>query len=220
MIKIKLLAATVLAAGLLFGTQSAQAHCDSIDGPVAKAALTALDTGNVNLALPFAPATAEGEIKAAFVQSLKVRALGPEAKTLADRAFIETTVRLHRAGEGAPFTGLKPAGLDHGPAIPAAERAIETGNLAPVRALLAEEVEHGLLARLAHAQETQKGAKEPKTTKDVPAARERVSAELGFVTYVEGLRQAVHGAAGHDTKTKPKQGWRLCGASLNQWREL
>ena len=200
MIKIKLLAATVLAAGLLFGTQSAQAHCDSIDGPVAKAALTALDTGNVNLALPFAPATAEGEIKAAFVQSLKVRALGPEAKTLADRAFIETTVRLHRAGEGAPFTGLKPAGLDHGPAIPAAERAIETGNLAPVRALLAEEVEHGLLARLAHAQETQKGAKEPKTTKDVPAARERVSAELGFVTYVEGLRQAVHGAAGHEHK--------------------
>ena len=42
MIKIKLLAATVLAAGLLFGTQSAQAHCDSIDGPVAKAALTAM----------------------------------------------------------------------------------------------------------------------------------------------------------------------------------
>ena len=138
MIKIKLLAASVLAAGLLFGTPSAQAHCDSIDGPVAKAALTALDTGNVNLALPYAPATAESEIKAAFAQSLKVRELGPEAKTLADRAFIETTVRLHRAGEGAIYTGLKPAGIDYGPAIPAAERAIETGNLAPVRALLVE----------------------------------------------------------------------------------
>lgn len=200
MIKIKMLAASVLTVGLLFGSQSAQAHCDSIDGPVAKAALAALDTGNVNLALSYAPSKAESEIKAVFTQSLKVRALGPDAKTLADRAFVETTVRLHRAGEGAAYTGLKPAGIDYGPAIPAAERAIETGNLAQVKALLVEEVEHGLHARLAHALETQKGAKEPKTTKDVPAARERVSAELGFVTYVEGLRQAVHGAPGHEHK--------------------
>jgi len=198
MIKIKILAAAALTAGLLFGSQSAQAHCDSIDGPVAQAALAALDTGNVNLALPYAPATAESEIKAAFAQSLKVRALGPEAKMLADRAFIETTVRLHRAGEGAAYTGLKPAGINHGPAIPAAERAIATGNLAQVKALLAKELEHGLRARFVHAYETHKNAKQPKTAKDVPAARERVSAELGFVTYVEGLRQAVHGAAGHE----------------------
>jgi hypothetical protein len=199
MTKIKLLVVPILAAGLLFGSQGAQAHCDSVDGPVAKAALAALETGNVNLALPYAPATAEGKIKAAFAQSLKVRGLGPEAKALADRAFIETTVRLHRAGEGAAYTGLKPAGIDHGPAIPAAERAVETISLAPVKALLVEELEHGLHARLAHVQEVQKeGRKEPKTTKDVPAARKRVSAELEFVTYVEGLRQAIHGSPGHE----------------------
>ena len=200
MIKIKMLAASILAAGLLFGSQSAQAHCDSIDGPVAKAALAALDTGNVNLALPYAPATAETEVKAVFIQTLKVRALGPDAKTLADRAFIETTVRLHRAGEGAAYTGLKPAGIDYGPAIPAAERAIETGNLAQVKALLVEEVDHALRARLAHVLETQKDIKEPNTTEDVPAARARASAELGFVTYVEGVRQAVDGAPGHEHK--------------------
>jgi hypothetical protein len=168
MIKIKMLAASVLAAGLLFGSQSAQAHCDSIDGPVAKAALAALDTGNVNLALPYAPATVESEIKTAFAQSLKVRVLGPEAKTLADRAFIETTVRLHRAGEGAAYSGLKPAGIDYGPAIPAAERAIETGNLAQVKALLVEEVEHGLHVRSAHVLEAQKGVKEPKRQRTSP----------------------------------------------------
>lgn len=200
MIKIKLLAASVLAAGLLFGSQSAQAHCDSIEGPVAKAALAALDSGNVNLALPYAPARAENEIQAAFTQSLKVRALGPEAKALADRAFIETTVRLHRAGEGAAYTGLKPTGIDYGPAIPAAERAIETGNLARVKALLVEEVEHGLHARFAHVADAQKAVKEAKTAKDVPSARERVSAELGFVTYIEGLRQAAHGSPGHEHK--------------------
>ena len=42
------------------------------------------------------------------------------AKTLADRYFMETAVRLHRLGEKAPYTGLKPAGTDFGPAIGAA----------------------------------------------------------------------------------------------------
>jgi hypothetical protein len=54
---------------------------------------------------------------------------------VADRWFFETAVRVHRAGEGAPFTGLKPAGLDVGPVIPTAERALETetsGELAEV----------------------------------------------------------------------------------------
>lgn len=197
MIKIKTLMASVIAAGLLFGAQSAQAHCDSIDGPVAKAAQKALDTGNVNLALPFAPAAAEPELKAAFTHSLKVRTLGPEARALADRAFIEATVRLHRAGEGAAYTGLKPAGLDYGPAIPAAEAAVATGDLSGVRTLIEEAIAHGLHARLRHVQEAQQAPAEPTTAADVAAARARVSAELGFVTYVESLRQAAHGAAGH-----------------------
>jgi hypothetical protein len=200
MIRIKLLAVPALAVGLLLSSQSAEAHCDSIDGPVAKAALAALDTGNVNLALPYAPADAENEIKAAFAQSLKVRALGSDAKALADRSFVETTVRLHRAGEGAAYAGLKPAVIDYGPAIPAAERAIATGDLMQVNALLVEEVEHGLHGRFGHVLETRHAAKEPKTGRDVPAARQRVSAELGFVTYVEGLRQAVQGAPGHEHK--------------------
>lgn len=156
MTKIKTLMASVAVAALLFGVQGAQAHCDSIDGPVAKAAQKALDTGNVNLALPFAPATAEADLKAAFVQSLKVRPLSPDARVLADRAFIEATVRLHRAGEGAAYTGLKPAGLDYGPAIPAAERAVASGDLSQVKALIDREVEHGLHERLDRVRAAQK----------------------------------------------------------------
>jgi hypothetical protein len=198
MTKIKLLAAAAAIAGLVSMPQGAQAHCDGVEGPVAKAALAALDSGNVGLALPYAPATAESEIKAAFAQSLKVRSLGPDAKALADRAFIETTVRLHRAGEGAQYTGLKPAGTDFGPAIPAAERALEAGNLSQLRTLLADEIEHGLHARFEHAQAARNAA--ARSTNDVVAARDRVSAELGFVTFVEGLRQSAHGAAGHEHK--------------------
>ena len=37
-------------------------HCDSLDGPVVQAARRALDAGNVNLVLPYAPKTAEKEI--------------------------------------------------------------------------------------------------------------------------------------------------------------
>lgn len=197
MIKIKTLMAAVAVAALLLGVQGAQAHCDSIDGPVAKAAQKALDTGNVNVALPFAPAAAEAELKTTFVQSLKVRTLSPDARALADRAFIEATVRLHRAGEGAPYTGLKPAGQDYGPAIPAAERAVATGDLTKVKALIDREVEHGLHTRIEHVRETQKASIEPKTSDGVAAARQRASAELGFVTYIESLKQAAHGLAGH-----------------------
>ncbi len=194
----KLLAVSLVAAGLIYGTQSAQAHCDSIDGPVAQAALAALDTGNPNLVLPYAPAVAEAEIKAAFARSTKVRALGPEAKALADRAFMETTVRLHRAGEGAAYTGLKPAGTDFGPAIPAAEQAIESGDPSEVKALLEGAMEHGLETRSDHVLHMPNGPEELQSAAEVATARERISAEFGFVEYVEGLRQAIHGDAGAD----------------------
>lgn len=196
MTTIKFLKASALAAGLLLSVQgAAEAHCDSLDGPVARAAQAALETGNANLALPYAPASAEDEIRARFAEAIKVRALGPEARALADRAFIETTVRLHRAGEGAPYTGLKPTGTDFGPAIPLAEKAVETGNMDEIRALLGSEMEHGLEARFAHVLHAANAPDAPQTPAQVAAARERVSAELGFVTYVEGLRQAFEGAA-------------------------
>jgi hypothetical protein len=193
MTKIKMLIAVIVAAGLLFGAQSAKAHCDSLDGPVAKAVQKSLETGNVNPVLAYAPAAAEAEIRAAFEKSRKVRGLGADARTLADQAFMETVIRLHRAGEGAAYTGLKPAGADYGPVIPAAEQAVKTGDLTKLKAVLVEEIEHALRERLAHLRELQKAPLEPKTAAEVPHARERVSAELGFVTFAEVLRQAAHG---------------------------
>ena len=197
MTRIKTLIASALAAGLLFGSTAAQAHCDAADGPVANAAQKALDTGNVNLALPYAPAKAEAELKTAFAQALKVRSLNADAKALADRSFIETTIRLHRECEGAAYTGLKPAGGDYGPAIPAAEHALETADASKVKALLVEEIEHALHERLAHAREGRKVSKEPNTADQVESARKRVSGEFEFVVFVESLRQAAHGEIGH-----------------------
>jgi hypothetical protein len=190
----------VLAATLLLGSQEVHAHCDSVDGPVAKAVEKALETGNINPVLAYAPATVETEIRAAFEKSRKVRRLDPDARALADQAFMETVIRLHRAGEGAPYTGLKPAGIDYGPVISAADHAVETGELAKLKAAFAEEIDHALQERLAHVRELQKVPLEPKDAAGVQAARERVSAELGFVTFAESIRQAAlgRGAEHHD----------------------
>ena len=137
--------------------------------------------------------SAEAEIRAAFVKSRKVRGLGADARELADQAFMETVIRLHRAGEGAIYTGLKPAGIDYGPVIPAAEQAVETGDLAKLKAALMHEIDHALQERLAHVRELQKAPLEPKTDAEVPHSRERVSGELGFITFAESLRQAALG---------------------------
>jgi len=101
-------------------------HCDTMDGPIVTAAKQALKTENVNIILPYAPKSGEEEIKTAFEKVIAVRKNGDIAKEIADLYFFETVVRIHRAGEGAPYTGLKPAGLSEGPVIPIAEKAIET----------------------------------------------------------------------------------------------
>jgi hypothetical protein len=175
-----------LLGSVLIGPATAQAHCDSIGGPVTTAALKALDTNNVNVILPYVPASAEPELTATFEQVMPVRTLGPDAKALADRHFMEAAVRMHRAGEDAPYTGLKPAGTDFGPAIPAAEKALESGQIEPLIALLSKELSHGLAERFEHAIAA-KETKEATSAAGVPAARERVSEELRFIGYVEGI---------------------------------
>ena len=86
-------------------------HRDTRDGPVVQAARKALETGNVNLILIWVPETAERELRDAFERTLKARKAGKDARDVADDWFFETAVRLHRAREGAPYTGLKPAVL-------------------------------------------------------------------------------------------------------------
>lgn len=189
--------ALVIVFWMLGSAAPARAHCDGVDGPVATAAQRAIETGNVNLALPYAPASAEEEITARFQEARRVRNRGRDARVLADRAFVETVVRLHRIGEGASYAGLRPAGMDYGPMIPAAEHALQSGDVAGVRAILLEEVDHGLAERLARVRALRAVAVEPQDHAGVAAARERIGAELDFITYAEGLRQAVSGAAEH-----------------------
>jgi len=103
-------------------------HCDTRDGPVVKAAIQALETGNLNYALIWIPKESEKELRTIFEKTLRARKAGKDAKDVADDWFFENTIRLHRAGEGAPYTGMKPAGLSEGPVVLRTEKAIETGD--------------------------------------------------------------------------------------------
>jgi hypothetical protein len=172
---------------------SAMAHCDGLDGPVVTLAREALDTGNVNLVLPWVPKEGEPEIRRAFEHTLSVRKLGPEAKALADTFFFETLVRVHRASEGAPYTGLKAAGLDLGPAIPAADQALDSGSTEAVEKLLADAIRKGLHEHFHAAMSRKKFA-----PNDVAAGRSYVEAYVAYVHYVEGLWEAATASAkGH-----------------------
>ncbi|MCC6455466.1 MAG: hypothetical protein IT328_11020 [Caldilineaceae bacterium] len=183
----------------LLDAAPAQAHCDSINGPVVEAAGMALDEGDVTLILPYVQPDAEAELTAAFKHTLEVRALGAEAQELADRFFFETAVRLHRLGEEAPYTGLKEA-ADHGPALTSAEAAVESGELAKVSLLLTEAVRKGTAAKFSAIETARVHAAEEQT---VAAQREVVEAELIFETYVYELYNAALGEAMHAEGTVP-----------------
>jgi hypothetical protein len=161
------------------------AHCDGLDGPVVKAAQKALATGNVNFALIWVQPGDEDELENTFRQTLAVRTLSPEAKDVADRHFYETLVRLHRSGEGAPYMGLQPSGRDLGPAIPAADMAIESGDLGPVQKLLTEEMRKGLNAHF-----TELRSKRSYDVDDVVKGRDYVKAYVEFIHYVERIHEA------------------------------
>lgn len=170
---------------LALAPRVATAHCDTLDGPVVTLARQALETGNVNLVLPWVPRESEPEIRRAFDHARAVRKLGPEAKSLADTYFFETLVRVHRTSEGAPYTGLKPAGTDLGPAIPAADKALATGSPQAVETLLTQAIHKGLQAHFQQVMERKRFA-----TDDVAAGRRYVQAYVPYVHYVEGLWEA------------------------------
>lgn len=177
--------------------QTGAAHCDTLDGPVIADARTALAVGEVTPVLKWVKAEDESEIRAAFAEALTVRKLDASAQALADRSFFETLVRIHRAGEGAPYTGLKPAGAVE-PVVAKADQALEQGSVDSLVKAILSHTESGIRERFNHALEARKHAKE-----SVAAGREYVEAYIGYVHYVEGIAQVVHGSTAHQHPSSP-----------------
>jgi len=190
------LASAMALAVALAWSAPALAHCDTLDGPVVATARKALDSGNVNPVLAWVQRADEAQIRTAFQRTLNVRKAGGETRELADHYFFETLVRVHRAGEGAAYTGLKAAGTIE-PPVAAADKAIEAGRLEGLAKVISDRTQKGL-----HEHFQQVIAKKKRfDANDVEAARAYSRAYVEFVHYAERLYDAAETMA---PETVPK----------------
>lgn len=185
------IAAAALSLTALAAPAPAAAHCDSMDGPVVRAAQKALAAGEVTPVLMWVGPEHEPEIRRAFERTMKVRSQGGEARELADLWFFETLVRVHRTGEGAPYTGLKPAGYEPSPGIAAADRALEAAN----GHLLIERTGENAAGALRERYERVMALRDF-DPQDVEAGRRYVHAYVDYIHFVEELHGLLHSEAG------------------------
>ncbi len=189
---------SMLALGVWLVPRIAGAHCDTLDGPVVMTAKAALEKGDVTPVLKWVGKDDEKAIRELFKKTLVVRAKGSEAKDLADMYFFETLVRIHRAGEGAPYTGLKSEPAE--PIIAAADKALESGSVDGLVKHVTDAVAKGIRERYALTAERKKHADE-----GIDKGREFVEAYVEFTHYVERLHMDAGSSGVHHEglKTEP-----------------
>lgn len=167
----------------------ASAHCDTMAGPTVQDGLRALETGNLALALKWIGSANEQELREVFEKARAARDLGPAAREVADRWFVENLVRIHRVGEGAGFTGVQPYGVPVDERVAAADLSIARGNLAPLAGLVPADRWAELERRFAAVLE-----RKDYDPSDVAAGRAYIGAYVSFFKYAEGEE---HHHAGH-----------------------
>lgn len=182
----------ILGCALFFYPARAGAHCDTMDGPVVQDARMALEKGDVTPVLKWVSEKNEPEIKSLFAQTLLLRKKDPQVQELADTYFFETLVRIHRAGEGEPYTGLKPAGTEIEAGIQLADRALDTGSADALIRQITGEIESGIRHRFEMAAAARKTV-----NTSVAAGREYVEAYVTYLHYVERLHEDTVSAPGH-----------------------
>jgi len=170
----------------IIASNNACAHCDTLDGPVVKDARVALENKDVTPVLKWVKKDNENEIKEAFNKALAEIEQNPKDKEAAEMKFFSDLVRIHRAGEGASFEGLKPVG-EVEPIVKAADEAIEKGLIGELNKKITEGTEerfNRVMATVKHKDES------------VEAGREYVEAYVDFMHYVEKLYNTASKSAG------------------------
>ena len=166
------------------------AHCDTLDGPVIQDARKALDTKDVTPVLKWVKQKDEKVVRAAYGKALSTK--GKKDANATEMQFFATLVKIHREGEGAPFTGLKPAG-EVEPAIAEADKALENGSSDALVKLVTDDVAAGIQKRYERAAATYKHKDE-----SVEQGREFVEAYVEYTHYVERLHLDATGKGAHD----------------------
>ncbi|HYF81745.1 MAG TPA: DUF6448 family protein [Clostridia bacterium] len=185
-----ILALATAAAMVVMVPLTANAHCDTMDGPTVADGMKAMENNNVNYVLKWVQPEYEDQITKIFNLSMKVKGLSPEAKEVSEQYFFSELVRMHRAGESAPFDGLKPSGTPIDEKVLAADKSIEVGNLSPVEGLIEEEKMPELTERFEKVM-----ALKNFDVNSVDAGREYIEAYVKFFKFAEGEEDHdTHGA--------------------------
>ena len=180
-----LVVCAVLLAVVLASPTISWAHCDSVAGSVARDVKLALESGHVSPVLKWIRAADEPELRAVFNRAISVRKSGAEAASLADQFFLETAIRLHRASEGEPYTGIKPASAADEPAPAMVDAALRANSFEAVT----DSVASGIRAEVDKRIEALKRARAH--AEDNPLlGREYVRSYVDLVHYIERLQSA------------------------------
>src|ERR1035437_3137581 len=170
---------------LILSTNITFAHCDTLDGPLIADARKAMGQNNVNYVLKWVSAANESGIRDAFNLVMKVKGLSPEAKELSEKYFFDTLVRIHRAGEGEPFTGVKPSGTPIDDKVLAADKSIEIGNLSPLKNMVSKNILQELTKRFNKVMSLKNF-----DVNNVAAGREYIEAYVQFFKFAEGEKES------------------------------
>ncbi len=178
----------------------AAAHCDGLDGPVIIEARSALEKQDVTPLLKWVPKASEHTIKESFARTLRERTKGKVAQEAADRKLFETLVRVHRESEGAPFTGIKPAG-QIAPVVMEADEALAKKNVDHLAKHVAGQVEKSVHEKFEKAAQSKESADQ-----SVAKGREFVSNYVQYVHFVEGLNNMATQQPEHHVADTKKSG--------------
>ena len=176
---------------LFAAPQMASAHCDSYDGPVIKDALKALEQQNVELVLKWVEPKYDKIITEKFNQTLKLQGSNEEVNEIIRTHFLETLVRLHREGEGASFTGLKPIG-SMTPMVEMADNSLDKNDIDYVVNKVNNHLGEVLRERFTKAMELSKTKHN-----SVEQGRAYVEAYVEYTHTLDALEHIMHGSMSH-----------------------
>lgn len=181
----------LFAAFMFFTIQPVSAHCDSYDGPVIKDATVALAQNKVELVLKWVEPKYEKEIVDKFNQTLRLKGKNKELNEVLETSFFETLVRLHREGEGAPYTGLKPAGSTTA-LVQMADNSLDKKKVDDVVEIVTTHLKEVLHNKYAKAIELSKTK-----NNSVAQGRAYVEAYVEYTHTLEALEHILHGDFSH-----------------------
>ena len=175
----------------LISIQPASAHCDSFDGPALIDAAKALETNNVDLILKWINADMEDEVVPLFHKTYSLKNGDKEIYEIVKKHFYETFVRLHREMEGAPFTGLKPAGTTAHITV-MSDNALESGDFASLLNALNNHINSQLQEKF-----DKTAALYKVQDNSVEEGRAYVEAYVDYTHSLEAVHDILSGGGGH-----------------------